>query len=60
MEKDIHEKDTEYMNDSYNVAVELSKEYNWTEIKCIKDGEIRTIDDIHEEIFEIIKKEIEK
>ena len=60
MEKDIHEKDTEYMNDSYNAAVELSKEYNWTEIKCIKDGEIRTIDDIHEEIFEIINKEIDK
>ena len=31
-----------------------------TELQYIKDNEIRSIDDIHEEIFEIIKKEIDK
>ena len=35
---------------------ELAKEYDWCEIKCIKDNEIRTIDDIHEEIFEEVRK----
>lgn len=59
MEKDIHEKDTEYLNESYKAACELAKEYDWEEINCIKDNEIRTIDDIHEEIFNIVKKEIE-
>ena len=59
-EKDIHEKETSYLEESYNAACELAKEYDWTEINCIKDNEIRSIDDIHEEIFEIIKKEIDK
>lgn len=56
MEKDIHEKDANYMIESYNAACELAKEYDWCEIKCIKDNEIRTIDDIHEEIFEEVRK----
>lgn len=59
-EKDIHEKEIAYLEESYNAACELAKEYDWTEINCIKDNEIRSIDDIHEEIFEIIKKEIDK
>lgn len=57
-QKDIHEKDAQHILDSYNAACELSKEYNWNEINCIKDGEIRSIEDIHEEIYEIIKKEL--
>lgn len=58
-QKDIHERDERYMLDSYNAACDLSKEYNWSEINCIKNGEIRTLEDIHEEIFKAIKKEIE-
>lgn len=57
-QKDIHEKDVNYMLDSYNAACDLSKEYNWLEINCIKEGKIRTIEDIHEEIFEEIKNDI--
>ena len=59
MEKDIHEKDAEYLAESYKAACELAKEYDWEEINCVNDNQIRTIEDIHEEIFEIVKKEIE-
>ena len=59
MEKDIHEKDAEYLAESYKAACELAKEYDWEKINCVKDNQIRTIEDIHEEIFEIVKKEIE-
>ena len=58
--KDIHESDPEHLIHSYNAACDLAKEYDWEEIKCVdNDGNIRTIDDIHEEIFSIVKKEIE-
>ena len=57
-EKDIHEKDKEHIIDAYNAACDLVDKYNWCEIKCIKNNEIRTIEDIHEEIFNHIIKEI--
>lgn len=54
--KDIHERNLEHLKDAYNEALKVSKKYNWYEIKCIKDNRIRTIDDIHEELFKEIKK----
>lgn len=57
--KDIHESDQNHIIQSYNNACELAKEYDWEEIHCVdKDGNIRTIEDIHEEIFNIVKEEI--
>lgn len=29
---------------------------NWQNINCMKDGEVRTREDIHEEVYEIVKK----
>ena len=55
-QKDIHEKDPIYLKEAYDAACELAKQYNWYEIKCVKDGEIRTIQDINDEIFEEVKK----
>ncbi len=54
--KDIHEKDKNHIIDSYNAACSLVDKYNWYEVKCVKNNKLRTVDDIHEEIFrEIIK-----
>lgn len=53
--KDIHEKDEEYLKKSYENACELAKKYEWKEVKCVKNNEIRTINDIHEEIYSIIR-----
>lgn len=54
--KDIHESDEKHLIDSFNAACEVAKSYNWNTIECIKDGNLRTIDDIHEEIFNEVKK----
>lgn len=56
--KDIHERNPKHLLDSYNAACSLSKKYGWYEINCIKNNEIRTIDDIHNEIYEEVKKHI--
>lgn len=53
--KDIHERSKSHLQDAYNEACKLVKKYNWYEIKCVKEGKIRTIEDIHEEIFEDLK-----
>ena len=56
--KDIHERDAKHLNDSYNAAVSLVDKYEWKEIKCVENEKIKTIDQIHEEIWEEIKKYI--
>lgn len=56
--KDIHEKDENHLRDSYNAACSLVDKYGWYEVKCIRDGNIRSIEDIHEEIYKVIKNEI--
>ena len=57
-EKDIIEKNKQNTIDAYNNALELVKKYNWYEIKCVKDDKIRTIEDINDEIYELVKKKI--
>jgi dTMP kinase len=56
--KDIHEKDEEYLKESYEAACELSKQYKWTEIQCVKYNQIRTIEDINDEILQNVLKHI--
>lgn len=56
--KDIHESDKSHLIDAYNAACDLVDKYDWYEVKCVKNGQIRTIDDIHEEIYNEIKRYI--
>ena len=54
--KDIHESDISHLQDSYNAACSLINQYNWYEVKCVKNDSIRSIDDIHEEIYAEVNK----
>ena len=56
--KDIHERDEQHLKDSYNEACKLVKKYNWYEVKCVKNEQIKSIDEIHEEIFNELKKNL--
>ena len=56
--KDIHERDKNHIIDSYNAACEVADKYNWIKIECVKDNKIRTIQEIHEDIYKEIKKVI--
>ena len=40
--KDIHERDSKHLEESYNAACSLVEKYNWNEVKCVKNEEIRT------------------
>lgn len=54
--KDIHEGNRKHLEDAYREACKLSVKYDWYEVKCVHNEEIRTREDIHEEIFKEIKK----
>lgn len=54
--KDIHEKDVTYLKKSYENACDIAKKYNWQEIKCVEGEKLKTIDEIGEEIFSLVKE----
>ena len=56
--KDIHERSANHIKDSYEAACSLVDKYHWCEVKCVKEGIIRQIEDIHQEIYEQVKKKI--
>ena len=53
---DIHEKDFGYLHRCYDSYKELSRKFNWITINCSEGNQPRTIDDIHEDIFNVVKR----
>lgn len=48
--KDIHETAHEYLENSYAAAHYCADKLGWIKINCVKNGKLRTIDDIFEEM----------
>ena len=48
---DIHEKDFEYLAQCLYAGRAAAAHYGWHKIACVKDGEMRSIADIHEEVY---------
>ena len=48
---DIHEQDMEDLATCRRTGKTAAEYYGWTVIQCVKDGEMRSIEDIHEEIY---------
>ena len=48
---DIHEKDMAYLATCRQTGRAAAAHYGWTVISCVKDGQMRSIEDIHQEIY---------
>ena len=48
---DIHEQDLSYLATCRRTGKAAAEYYGWTVIECVKDGNMRSIEDIHEEIY---------
>ena len=48
---DIHEQDMEYLATWRRTGKAAAEYYGWKVIECVKDGAMRSIEDIHEEIY---------
>ena len=57
---DIHEQDMEYLSTCRRMGRTAAEFYNWTVIECVRDGAMRTIEDIHEEIYSHVKACLEE
>lgn len=56
---DIHERDEDYLKKCRDVALHAAKYYGWRTVSCAKDGAIRSVEDIHEEVYAIVKSCLE-
>ena len=54
--KDIHEKDFEYLMRCRDSAAYAIKRLGWSRIECTANGAMRTIEDINDEIYTLIKE----
>lgn len=53
---DIHESNLEFMKKVYNSAMFIADYLGWDQIQCNKDNKMKSIEEIHEEVYMLIKK----
>jgi len=56
---DIHEKDMAYLATCRATGKAAADFYGWKVIQCVRDGQMRSIEDIHEEIFKAVTQCLE-
>ena len=57
--KDIHEKDVSYLDASRLAAEHCAKTLGWVTVQCVKDGAMRTVEDIHAQVLDIVRQKLE-
>ena len=53
---DIHEQDIKFMKKVYESALFVAKYLNWDNINCSQNDKMKSIKEIHEEIYNIVRK----
>ena len=56
---DIHEQDMTYLATCRETGRAAAHFYGWHIIDCVRDGQMRSIEDIHSEIFALVQKCLE-
>jgi len=57
---DIHEKDMTYLATCRRTGKAAAEFYGWTVISCVRDGKMRSIEDIHDEIYRHVAAALEE
>lgn len=57
---DIHEKDTAYLTACRQTGRAAAEFYGWTVVQCVRNGVMRSIEDIHQEIYAHVAKLLEE
>ena len=58
VQKDIHEADEHFLIKSYNNANSIARIYNWHKVRCVSNNCLRTIQEIHDEVYKLVKVEL--
>lgn len=57
---DIHEQNMDYLRQCRAVGMDAAMHYGWTVIHCARDGKMRSIEEIHQEIYALVKQCLEE
>lgn len=57
---DIHEQDSNYLATCRAAGRNVAKSWNWTVINCVRDGQMRSIEDIHDEVYRLVSACLEE
>ena len=55
-QKDIHEKDSAYLHRCHAAYSAVADKYGWARVQCSEAGEVRSIEDIHQDVYNVVKK----
>lgn len=58
IENDIHESDLKFMQLVSDTSIYIAKKYNWSFIDCTNGDNMRSIEDIHEDIYKLVCEKI--
>ena len=53
---DIHERDLEFMKKVYESAMFVADYLSWDKIECARDGKFKPVEEIHEDVYSLVKK----
>ena len=53
---DIHERDLEFMKKVYKSALFVANYLDWDKVECSENDEMRSIEDIHKDVYRLVKK----
>ncbi len=56
---DIHEQDMSYLATCREMGRTAAEYYGWHVIQCVRDGQMRSIEDIHNEIYSLVAECLE-
>lgn len=57
---DIHEQHLDYLRLCRQTGLEAAEHYGWTIVHCAEEGKMRSIEDIHKEIFALVMAVLEE
>lgn len=58
VERDIHEANQDYLRKSYLNANIIASKYQWNKISCTKNNSLKSIQEIHDEVYQLVKKKL--
>ena len=53
---DIHEKDFQYLADCLEAGHYAADHYGWTRIRCVENGEMRSVEAIHADVYAAVQR----
>ena len=57
---DIHEQNMDYLRQCRAVGMDAATHYGWAVIHCARNGKMRSIEEIHQEIYALVKQCLEE